>query len=148
MSSGQYVKCVVTFGTGGCLNDNLRCHQWRQSSNHDDFQLPVLLLRLLLIQTLIEGHRHTGGQWELWAGVVVLGDGDVTSGSHVISICVHKYGCDEGRHYSCALVLLWKIDYVLGVCRVGLSWKEVTTMKYSIHHKVFLTFWVTFQLWL
>ena len=27
---------VVTGGTGGCHNDNHRCHQWRQSWHHDD----------------------------------------------------------------------------------------------------------------
>ena len=26
---------VVTGGTGGCRDDNLRCHQWRQSWHHD-----------------------------------------------------------------------------------------------------------------
>ena len=34
---------VVSGGTAGCDNDNLRCHQWRQSRHHDNSQLSLSL---------------------------------------------------------------------------------------------------------
>ena len=36
---------VVTGSTGGCHNDNLRCHQWRQSWHLDNSQFSVMLMQ-------------------------------------------------------------------------------------------------------
>ena len=34
---------VVTGGTVGCHNDNLRCRQWRQSWHHDNSRFPLVI---------------------------------------------------------------------------------------------------------
>ena len=43
----QFDNFVATGGTVSCLNDNLRCHQWRQSCRIGDLSFSVLRFLIL-----------------------------------------------------------------------------------------------------
>ena len=54
---------VIDRGTANC-NDNLLCHQWKRSGNHDNSRFPVIFISLVL-GLVLEGHgRLDDGLYE------------------------------------------------------------------------------------